>query len=105
MIRLVETGIREVGNIPSNELYVLVRDIGVRGSPPREIVASVLVWFLPAGEPFCCGEPGCYSRVFSGTGAQELGDYLQRKMNLRHTVNVRLQCSVEYLGVIEFTAF
>ena len=103
LIRLVENGIRDVGNIASNKFYVLVRDINVSGSPPNHIVASVLVRFLPSGAPFCCGEPGCYSRVFCASGAEELGEYLRRKMNLRHMVTVKLQCTAEYFDGIEFT--
>ena len=105
LIRLVENGIRDVGDIPRDKFYVLVRDIDVSGSPLTHVVASVLVRFLPSGEPFCCGESGCYSRVFCNSGAEELGDYLRRKMNLRHTVTVELRCAVEYVDGIEFTAF
>jgi len=83
---------------------VLVRDIDVTGSPPNHIVASVLVRFLPSGTPFCCAEPVCYSRIFCDSGAEELGDYLRRKMNLRRTITVELRCAVEYFHDIEFTA-
>jgi hypothetical protein len=105
LIPLVENGIRDVGDLPPNKFYVLVRDIDVSGSPPNKIVASVLVRFLPSGVPFCCDEPGCYSRVFCDSGADELGDYLRRKMNLRQTVTVELRCAVEYFDNFEFTAF
>lgn len=102
LIRLVETGLRDVGSISSDKFFVLVRDINVSGSPPSHIVAAVLVRFLPAGAPFCCGEPGCYSRVFIET--EELGDYLRRRMNFRHSVRIELNCTVEYFDGIEFTA-
>jgi len=105
LIRLVENAIRDVGDLPRNKFYVLVRDLDVSGSPPTHVVASVLVRFLPSGAPFCCGEPGCYSPVFCESGAEELGDYLRRKMNLRHTVTVALRSDVEYFDGIEFTAF
>jgi hypothetical protein len=105
LIRLVESGIQDVGNIPSDKLYVLVRDIDVSASPPTDITAFVSIRFLPTGAPFCCGEPFCYSPVFSENGAEELDDYLRRKMNLQHAVHVKLKCEVEYFDGIEFTAF
>ena len=64
------------------------------GSPPTHVAASVLVGFLPSGAPFCCGEPGCYSHVFCESGAEDLGDYLRRKMNLRHTVTSRFNATL-----------
>ena len=105
LIRLIETGIRDVGDIPEDRLYVLVSDIDVSGSPPKEITAYVSVRFLPSGEPFCCGQPGCCSEVLRDSRSQELEEYLRRKMNLRHTVNVKLRCTVEYYDGIQFTAF
>jgi hypothetical protein len=104
LIRLVENGIRDVGDIPSDKFYVLVRDVDTTGSPPTRVVASVMVRFLPSGAPYCCGEPGCYSRVFREDGAEELGDFLRRKMNLRHMVTVELNVSVEYFDGIEFAS-
>ena len=105
LIRLVENAIRQVGDIPRDRFYLLVRDIKTTGSPPTHITASVLLRFLPSGAPFCCGEPDCYSRVFCESGAEELGEYIRRRMNPRHTVNVVLQCDAEYYDGIEFTAF
>lgn len=104
LIRLLETAIRDVGDIDSQKLYVLVRDVEASGSPPTRIVASLLVRFVPSGAPFCCGEPACYLRVFREDGAEELGDYVRRKMNLRHQVTVELEVSVEYFDGIEFAA-
>ncbi len=104
LIRMVEAGIREVGDLPSNRFYILVRDVKVSGSPPTSMQVSVLVRFLPSGSPYCCGEPGCYSSVFRTEGIEELGDYLRRKMNLKHSVTVELKPSVEYYDDIAFTA-
>jgi len=104
LIRLVENAIFDVGEIPRHRFYVLVRNVRVSGSPPNHMAASVLVRFLPSGAPFCCGEPGCYSRVFREDCAEEMGDYLRRKMNLRHAVTAELEYTVEYFEGIEFTA-
>ena len=103
LIRLIESGIREVGDLDSNRFYIIARDVVVSGSPPTSVQASVLVRFLPDGAPFCCGEPSCYSRVFRDAGMIELGDFLRRKMNLRHEISVELGVSVEYFEDIVFT--
>lgn len=105
LVRLIEDAIRDVGDVSRKKVYVLVREIEVSGSPPIHIIASVLIRFLPTGAPFCCGEPGCYSRVFCDSCSEELGDYVRRRMNLRHTVRVTLHFDVEYFDGIEFTAF
>ena len=105
MIRMLEAGIRDVGDVDPNRFCVIVRDVVVSGSPPTKLRASVLVRFLPAGEPFCCGEPACYSPVFSDEGAVELGDELRRSMKLQHTVSVDLCVDVEYYDGISFTGF
>jgi len=104
LIQLLENGIRDVGDICSDRFYIIVRDVVVSGAPPKALVASVFVRFLPSGAPFCCGEPSCYSRVFRDDGADELGEYVRRKMDLRQTVTVQLDVSVEYFEGIEFTA-
>ena len=72
------------------------------GSPPAKLIASVLVRFLPAGEPYCCGEPSCYSTAFRKEGITELGDYMRRQMNLRQTVTVELNVNSEYYDGIVF---
>ena len=105
LIRLLEDGIREVGDIPRDRFYIIVRDVVVQGVPPTEVIASVLVRFLPSGAPYCCGEPSCYSRVFREGGASAVGDYVRRKLDLRHTLVVRLNVTAEYFDDIRFTAF
>lgn len=105
LTRLLENGIREVGDIPRDRFYIVVRDVVARGAPPSELIASVLVRFLPSGAPYCCGEPSCYSHAFRDDGATALGDYMRRKLNLRHTVTVQLNVTAEYFNEIRFTAF
>lgn len=102
MIRLLESGIREVGGLQKERLFVVIRDLVANGSPPTRLRASVLLRFLPTGEPFCCGEPSCHSRVFRDEGIAELCEYMRRKMNLRHTVSVELNVSAEYYEGISF---
>ena len=104
LIRLLETGIREVGDLEPNRFFIMVRNVVATGSPPSLLRASVLLRFLPGGEPYCCSEPGCYSSVFRDTGIDELGDYMRRKMSLHHAVSVDLHLDVEYYDDISFSS-
>ena len=105
LIRLLESGIREVGDLDKRRFFIIVSNVIASGSPPERIVASVLVRFLPDGAPYCCGEPGCYSQVFRDSGMATLGELLQRKMNLRQPVSVELKVRPEYHDGISFSAF
>ena len=105
LVRLLESGIREVGGLDRRRFFIIVHNVIATGSPPERLVASVLVRFLPDGAPYCCGEPSCYSRAFRDDGIAELGDFLQRKMNLRQTVSVELKVRTEYYDGISFSAF
>ena len=102
LIRLLELAIREVGNLDSTRFYVVVRDVEVVGSPPERLVAWAMVRFLPAGAPFCCGEPACYSRAFREEGRVELGEFVARRMNIEHEIDVELKTAAEYFPDIEF---
>ena len=104
LIRLLETGIREVGNLDPSRFFIIVRSVTAAGSPPHSLRASVLLRFLPGGEPYCCGEPGCYSSVFCDDGVDELGEHIRRKMNLRQTVAVDLHVDAEYYDNISFSS-
>lgn len=104
LVRLLESGLREVGDLDKARFFVIVQNVVASGSPPDRIVASVMVRFLPGGAPYCCGEPSCYSRVFRSDGMAELGDFLRRKMNLRQTVAVELKVRSEYYDGISFSA-
>ena len=103
LTRLLDSGIRDVGDLSKDRFFILVQNVIASGSPPDQIRASVSVRFLPAGAPYCCGEPSCYSGVFRAGGAEELGDYIRRKMNLRHTVSVELDVRAEYYDGIVFS--
>ena len=102
LVRLLENAIRDVGDIDSKKLYVLVRHVETKGSPPESLDVDVLVRFLAAGSPFCCGEPLCHSRAFGSAGGVEMGEYVARKMNLDQEVSVRLKVDVEYSDGVKF---
>lgn len=104
MIRLLESAIREVGDLDTNRFFLIVRSVVATGSPPHKLSAKVLLRFLPGGEPYCCGEPGCFSNVFRDDGLDELSEFIRRKMNLQHSVFVELQVSAEYYDGISFTS-
>ena len=103
--RVVEEAIRDTANLPPGKFYVLVRGVRAVGSPPSHLAADVLIRFLPDGAPFCCGEPGCYSRVFQEGGTEELAESVRRRLKLRQPLTIRLNCDVQYFEGIEFTAF
>lgn len=104
LIRLLEVGIREVGNLDPSRFFIIVRNVTAAGSPPHSLRASVLLRFLPSGEPYCCGEPGCYSSVFCDDGTGQLGEHIRRKMNLRQAVSVDLHVDAEYYDNISFSS-
>ncbi len=104
LIRLLESGIREVGDLDKDRFFIIVQNVVASGSPPDKIIASVSVRFLPGGAPYCCGEPGCYSRVFRDDGLEELGDFVRREMNLKQTVSVELNVYTKYYNGIRFSA-
>lgn len=104
LVRLLELGIREVGDLDSERFYILVQNVVAIGKPPAKLVATVLVRFLPAGAPYCCGEPSCYSNVFRDAGARELGEFMRGKMKLRQTVDVALNILSEYYDGIKFSS-
>ena len=104
LIRMLEAGIRTVGELDTKRFFLLVRNVDAVGLPPHTLHASVLLRFLPDGAPFCCGEPFCHLRVLRIDGREELEDYLRRAMNLQHSVNVTLKVFAEYYDGIEFTA-
>ena len=101
LIRLLESGIREVGNLDPTRFFIIVRHVEVSGKPPNKLIGWVLVRFLPTGAPWCCGEPLCYSRVFGDSG--ELADHIGRKMNLDQEMSVELKIATEYYEGIRFT--
>ena len=105
MIRILESGIREVGDLDQRRFFIIVSNVVVKGSPPDSISASVSVRFLPDGAPYCCGEPSCYSRVFRENGLADLGEFMRRKMNLRQPVSVELNVHPIYFDGITFSAF
>ncbi len=104
LTRLLEAGIREVGDLEPNRFFIIVRNVVSTGAPPSLLRASVLLRFLPGGEPFCCGEPMCHSSVFRDDGIDELGDYMRRKMNLRQAVSVELHVDAAYDDSISFSS-
>ena len=94
----------ELGELEPNRFFIIKRRVLATGSPLSSLRASVLLRFLPGGEPYCCGEPGCYASVFRDEGVADLGDYLRRKMNLRQKVVVDLHVDAEYYDNISFSS-
>ena len=62
--------------------------------PPVLIRAWATLHFLPAGSPFCCGEPGCHLGL-EGDRLAEIEDQLGREMGLRQPVSLDLHDRVQ----------
>jgi len=105
LIRLLEAGIREEGNLDPAHFFVLVRDVIASGSPPEKIIGYVVLRFLPAGSPFCCGEPLCHLNLLGSEGQGRLGEWLQREMGITQCIDVELKIKPEYGSGVEFKSF
>jgi hypothetical protein len=103
LVRMIEEGVAELGQLPTQRFSFLVTSAEAVGSPPRLVRASATLFFLKSGGPFCCGEPGCYSELFIRPG-EVLGDYLRTRMSLRQSVGVELKVTTVYDKGIVFAA-
>jgi len=104
LIRMVEEGFAEISDLRADRFKVIVTRVQSPHSPPDHVMASATLFFLKGGEPFCCGEPGCHSEIFTSNESR-LGDYLRARMHLEHHVTVMVKVSTVYYEGIQFTAF
>src|SRR5262245_23506690 len=101
--RLVESAVGEACRLPRPGLWFCVDDVEVSGSPPERIKVWATLHFLPAGSPFCCGEPICHLGNWGERGA-EIGDRVRRAMGLRQVVTVDIgdRIAANYHAGVEF---
>jgi hypothetical protein len=85
--RLVEEAVAEVCGLPRPGLWFCVDEIEPSGWPPERLRVWATLHFLPAGSPFCCGEPGCHLGLF-GERETQVGDHVRRAMGLEQPVRV-----------------
>jgi hypothetical protein len=104
LVRLVEEGFAQVGQLPPHRFSLLVSGIEATGVPPTHLKVFATLFFLKGGEPFCCGVPGCYSTMFWASD-DRLGEFLRSPLHLQHEVTVEIQTSTVYYEGLRFTAF
>src|SRR5215203_1472398 len=85
--RLVAAAVADVCRLPRPGLWLSVDCVEALGRPPDRLRVWATLHFLPAGSPFCCGEPMCHLGLF-GDRAAAVGDRVRRPMGLRQPVEV-----------------
>jgi hypothetical protein len=85
--RLVANAVAEVCGLPRAGLWLSIDAVEASGQPPERLRAWATLHFLPAGSPFCCGEPGCHLGLF-GERLTAIGEHLRRTMQLQQPVAV-----------------
>ncbi len=93
LVRLVETAL---GDDAPKGIRPIVTQIHAMGSPPNKVGASVAVFFLPEGAPFCCGESFCHMPVL--LRPQRIAERLRRDMNLSadHELDIEFTVTAHY---------
>src|SRR5436305_6745380 len=85
--RLVAEAVAEVCGLPRPGLWFCVDRVEAVGRPPGVLRVWATLHFLPAGSPFCCGEPTCHLGLF-GNRLAAVGEHVRRAMRLRQTVAI-----------------
>lgn len=101
--RLVGTAVAEVCGLPRPGLWFCIDHVRVAGHPPERLQVWATLHFLPAGSPFCCGEPGCHLWLF-GDRLAAVGDHVRRALGLRQPVLVEFgdRIGVQYHAGVGF---
>jgi len=102
--RLIESGVREVYNLPKPGLWFCVDEVEAWGQPPSRIDVWSTLTFTLEGSPFCCGEPYCYLPLNDPEGQDLLNDWVRREMGLSQPVCVDfgVRTSVSYQDGVVF---
>src|SRR5215203_6142935 len=82
--RLVEEAIGEVCGLRSRGLWLSVERVESSGRPPERLKVWATLHFLPAGSPFCCGQPGC--QLGLAARGERIGEWVRQAMHLRQAV-------------------
>lgn len=104
LTRLVEEAVRDEWDLEGRGLQLIVSRVEPSGRPPERLKIWATLHFLPAGSPFCCGEPGCHLTLY-GEGLDRVADRVRRAMGLRQPVSVDFGDRIEarYHDGVEFT--
>ncbi|HVW02020.1 MAG TPA: hypothetical protein VHB77_16825 [Planctomycetaceae bacterium] len=85
--RLIEQAAATVWRLPRPGLWFCVDEVEAHGHPPDSLEVWATLHFLPAGSPFCCGEPMCHLGLGEEICSQ-IGDEVRRMMGLRHQIGL-----------------
>jgi hypothetical protein len=91
--RLIEEAIAHECGLPRPGLWFCIDHIDMHGKPPEQIGIAATLHFLPAGAPFCCGEPGCHLGLF-GPRLSAVGEHVRLAMGLTHQITIELQSEI-----------
>jgi hypothetical protein len=103
LIRLIEEGISQIAKLSAHRFRFVVDSVERLTSPRLRLKADATLFFLRSGEPFCCGEPGCYSEVFLRPN-ELLGEFLSTHSQVRGPMTIALETTPAYFEGIRFTA-
>jgi hypothetical protein len=101
--RLVATAVADISGVPRPGLWLCIDAVEAPGHPPELLRVWATLHLLPAGSPFCCGEPGCHLGL-SRDRLAAMGDHVRRALRLRQPVEVDFadRVTVRYHPGVEF---
>lgn len=85
--RLVETAVNSVYRTAERGLWFCVDNLEHKGWPPEQLDVWATLHYLPAGSPFCCGEPNCQLGIFAGP-QREVSEHVREAMHLKQELVV-----------------
>lgn len=101
--RLIESAVADVCGLPRLGLWFCVDEVEASGHPPEALKVWATLHFLPAGSPFCCGEPGCHLGL-NGAAAEEVSEQVRRGLRLEQglTLDFTNRIGVNYHSGVTF---
>jgi hypothetical protein len=103
--RLLEEAIEDEFGLSKRGLWFCIDRVEAQGRPIGGIKVWATLHFLPAGSPFCCGEPGCHLPQWDEERLSRLSDRMRHAMKLTQGVRVGFgeQIRVNYHDGVVFT--
>ena len=101
--RLIEEAVSTRCRLADRGLWFCIDRVEANGRPPERLKAWATLHFLPAGSPFCCGEPECHLGLIERI--DDVNDHVRRAMNLRQPVIVDFgdRIAVNYHAEVRFS--
>ena len=100
--RLTEDAVNRECDLGAKGLWFCVEQVEAQGHPVERLKVWATLHFLPAGSPFCCGEPECHLGLTRRREA--INDRVRRAMELRQPVTVEFgwRVAVRYHEGVRF---